>query len=404
MINKLKIHDFKSHRDTQVAFCPGVNVFVGLSDHGKTNVIRAINWVANNRPLGDGVINRDATRATVELKTSHAKGNETDTIRRSKGGGVNEYVVNDDVEHPFTAFGSDPPVQIKDTLNLSEINIQRQFEPYFLVFDPPGQVAEFIRSITKLDEIDLVIGRITSRIEKNKVNIKVCESEMSEILVKLGAAARFDAEGMRQRLDRAKAAVDRNKKVMTDVDRLSGVVEQISAIKPIQLPNDIDDKLATIRNKVNTSVELRTRTIRMSVLVDRIHGINDIALPNDLDVTLTRMRVVVDQTNNLKTKTSRLHRSILLLKSVGRVLIEDPTKILANSTNLRQKYNEDVKKRDRLIKLVDAIEGASDTTIDAQITAVDHEIDDLKGQLTICPTCGATLDSTGKEKVIHECG
>jgi len=359
MIDGIEITNFKSHKDTKIEFNPGVNVLVGLSDHGKTNVIRAINWVANNRPLGDGVINRDATEASVNLLVSHAKGNETDTIRRIKGSKVNEYVLNGG--EPFTAFGSDPPPQIRDALNFSEINLQRQFEPYFLVFDPPGQVATFIRSITKLDEIDRVIDSIAGQIDKNKTNVRVCESETGDVLARLGAAVRVDLDGLQQRIDRAKILVEQNKRDDQIIDRLANLVEQIDAIKPIELPEDLDAKLEAIKQRTQRAADLQSR--------------------------VSRLRSVI---SSLQQATREV------------IVLPDLTGVLNHRTTLERQYNESMKKRDRLMLLIDSIQNAaSTTTVDEQIRTAEHEVEDLRGQLTTCPTCGSELNEESREKVLH---
>lgn len=361
MINSVLIHNFKSHKDTRVEFCNGVNVFVGLSDHGKTNVIRAINWVANNRPLGDGVINRDSTEASVEISISHAKGGETVTVRRTKGKSTNEYVINGDTDHPFTAFGSDPPPQILDVMNLSEINLQRQFEPYFLVFDSPGQVATFIRSITKLDEIDRVIDVISHHIKQSHTEIEVCNSEMSDVLVRLGVVARINLEDLQNKIDNAIILVAANEKTNIDITRLTSVVEHVITIEPIKIPEDIDQKLELTRQKIEQSLTLQNKINRLNQILTNIRQTTSIRIPD--------------------------------------------TKEILNHTGIAErKYNDSVKKRNRLIELSSGIVYAK-TKIEAfqqeEMTFV-GEIKELRGQLTTCPACGADLTNESKERLI--CG
>jgi len=360
VINEIVIHNFKSHKDTQVSFCPGVNVFIGLSDHGKTNVIRAINWVANNRPLGDGVINRDSTEASVELTVSHAKGDKTATVRRTKGKNINEYVVNGDNNHPFTAFGSDPPPQILDVMNLSEINLQRQFEPYFLVFDSPGQVATFIRSVTKLDEIDRVIDVINHHVKQSHTEIEVCNSEMGDVLVRLGAAARIPIENLQNKIDRARGLVTVNEKINTNITRLTSVVECIVAIEPIEIPEDTDQKLKLIQQKI-------------------------------------------EQSSTLQTKINRLNQILTTIRQTTSIRMPDTKEILNHINIAERKYNESKSRRDRLGVLVDQIRvvNAAGELNKRSIYAVEMELEELRSQLTLCPTCGTELTEESKERLLH---
>ena len=56
MINTIQINDYQSHRKTELNLSPGINVIVGENDKGKSAILRALNWLVNNRPLGEGYI------------------------------------------------------------------------------------------------------------------------------------------------------------------------------------------------------------------------------------------------------------------------------------------------------------------------------------------------------------
>ena len=51
-IKSIEINNFRTHRNTKLEFAKGINALIGLPDSGKTNIIRFINWVLKNRPLG----------------------------------------------------------------------------------------------------------------------------------------------------------------------------------------------------------------------------------------------------------------------------------------------------------------------------------------------------------------
>lgn len=404
MIDSVSLKHFKSHAGTSVVFHPGVNVLVGPSDHGKTNIIRAINWVANNRPLGDGTIQRNYNQASVDLVVSHAKGDETATIRRVRGGRVNEYVL--DGAHPFTAFGSDPPPQIRDVLNLSDINLQRQFEPYFLVFDPPGQVAEFIRSITKLDEIDLVIEYINGGIRHNHIDVAVCENELADTLRNLGFMVRVDIDGLQQRVNRVKQLIEHNQKTAASIERLVDLVEQIDTIKPIHLPDDLDRKFDAAKNYVESLTNLRLIISRMTVVINHIQSIKQTFLPNDLDRKIELMKQMTDRTKKLQSDITRLNEIVtsIQLTSLGVIPLPDITEILDCRATLEREYNERMKKRDRLIDLIKGIQKVTEQNylLLMDQRAVEGEIEDLRGWLTTCPTCGSVLNEESKERLLNE--
>ena len=73
MIKSIDIENFQSHKKTRIDFDPGVNVIIGRSDSGKTSILRALNWVINNKPSGEAFIrhgNKEA-RASIILDDKH---------------------------------------------------------------------------------------------------------------------------------------------------------------------------------------------------------------------------------------------------------------------------------------------------------------------------------------------
>ena len=62
-----KVHNFQSHEDSEYSFVNGFNVIIGESKQGKSASLRAIRWVAENKPAGKGLIRAGATEAYVEL-------------------------------------------------------------------------------------------------------------------------------------------------------------------------------------------------------------------------------------------------------------------------------------------------------------------------------------------------
>lgn len=66
-IAHISIHNFQSHADTDLDLDSRFNVIVGESHQGKSAILRAIRWVAENKPTGKGVIRIGSTEASVEL-------------------------------------------------------------------------------------------------------------------------------------------------------------------------------------------------------------------------------------------------------------------------------------------------------------------------------------------------
>lgn len=160
MIKSITLQNFQSHKNTTIDFCGGVNAIVGLSDSGKTAILRAINWVATNKPTGDAFQSNWGGETIVRLTL----GNEI-VITRGRCSSSNYYMI-DDVE--FKAFGLGVPLEVQQVLNFGDINIEKQMDVPFLLGSSPGEVAQVLNRIVDLDNIDASISSI--RKEKMKTD------------------------------------------------------------------------------------------------------------------------------------------------------------------------------------------------------------------------------------------
>ena len=77
--------------------------------------------------------------------------------------------------HNFEGFSTSVPDQIEETLNLSELNIQEQFDIPFLVMTSPGEIARTINRITKLEKVDEWVSKLTTKVNQNNTKIKLLE-------------------------------------------------------------------------------------------------------------------------------------------------------------------------------------------------------------------------------------
>ena len=74
-VKHLTLLHFRNHKNTEIAFEPGVNLLVGPNGQGKTNVVEAIEYVStltSHRVAGyQPLINKDSNQAIIRLKVSH---------------------------------------------------------------------------------------------------------------------------------------------------------------------------------------------------------------------------------------------------------------------------------------------------------------------------------------------
>ncbi len=145
MLQKIEINNFQSHKNSVLEFDKGVNIIVGTSDSGKSSIMRAINKVLRNRPLGDGFCSYWGGKTSILLQTENVE------IEWTKSN-PDAYRLNDT---EFKAFGTDVPEEIKQELNMDLVNIQNQHDSSFLISKSPGEVAQHFNKIAHLENINI---------------------------------------------------------------------------------------------------------------------------------------------------------------------------------------------------------------------------------------------------------
>jgi exonuclease SbcC len=176
MVRLLKLRNFRSHKNVVFRFCKGMNGIVGISQSGKTNIIRALQLLAFLKPAGLRFL-KDRKDVVAEVKVETWEGKRV-SIR--KGRSVAEYKLNGAT---FKKFGRVVPEEIKEALNLSTINIQQQFEVPFLALSRPSEVSKVINAKTGMDDFDVWIDKINEKVRTLRTEKSVAEKKHEENLI-----------------------------------------------------------------------------------------------------------------------------------------------------------------------------------------------------------------------------
>lgn len=268
MIEKIEIHNFQSHKATVLELDAKVNTLQGNSDCGKSAVLRALHWLIFN-PAGDYFISdwaRNGARQVALCEVVvHANGHK---IVRRRDKDFNGYYLDDEV---FEATRNTVPQKILDILNMSEVNVQRQLDPPFLLSMSAGEVSRYINSLVNLSRIDTWIKASNSRDLELKRDVE---------------------------------------SAVTRVDKAQALVESFSFLPTLEvLANDIsakDKSLASLRKEAD---ELQTIVVSYKVKQDELTSLPDIA-------TLDAITVSVSES------TGRRHAIVAECQSTGREISE----------------------------------------------------------------------------------
>ncbi len=163
MLASVTLKKYQSHLDTTLHLHPGVNVILGSSMAGKTAIIRAVRNIAENRPLG---LKRRSQFAKpgepFEIMVKTTEGIEIALTKNEKGA---VYRVGTE---EFSGFEASIPAEVTQALRLTDLNIQKQLEPFFFICSSPPEVAREINQIMRIERVDDWVSELTSRL--NSVN------------------------------------------------------------------------------------------------------------------------------------------------------------------------------------------------------------------------------------------
>ncbi|MCH5586421.1 AAA family ATPase [Shimazuella sp. AN120528] len=166
---KLIIKNFQSHVHTELDFHPGLNVFVGPSDSGKSAILRALRWVLFNSPRGTEYIRIGANLCEVALHLDDGT-----IIRRIRNqNSINRYQLEKIGEEPqiFEGFGSEVPLEIANAhqfrpleLDQKDIFLQvgNQLDGPFLLSESSGVKAKTIGLVSGAHLIDRALKKLNS--------------------------------------------------------------------------------------------------------------------------------------------------------------------------------------------------------------------------------------------------
>jgi len=315
MINQIDIQNFQSHKQTTLSLHPGVNVVIGKSDSGKTAIIRALRYLIWNRPSGDAFCSSWGGDTVVTVETD-----DGNTITHKRIKSVSSYVINDSV---FSAFGTGVPQEVQSLLNMSETNLQSQFDLPFLLTDSAGEVAAHFNKMAHIDQIDTSMKLVNSwirELEQTYKHKKQTLDELDEQMRKYDVLPFLEAdlEGL-ELLEKTVAQYGKQignlSQTITSIEHIQDEVEELKGL--VELEDEVSDLLSLITNKekidekkdtlkrtiisitsLSEKKEKLNKLVQCEALVDHISSLLQTKKEKEREIqTITDM---IDKTNRIK--------------------------------------------------------------------------------------------------------
>ena len=261
MISTIQIRNFSTHQKLDVKFSKGVTSIVGPSYAGKSTIVRALRWIALNRPAGTSFIRWGSNKTIARL------GVDDSVIKRIRSkNNINSYRLDD---KRFAAFGNDVPTSILSKLNLSPINFQGQHDAPFWFCETAGEVSRQLNNIVNLDAMDKSMSFIASEIRKADLEIGFIQKRLDDLKVQQKQLAFVpkmnddlkECEGAQRELEKQQLKLAALSELLEGVKRYRNEANRLKAA-------DVAINSVIVLGK--SALDLTSQTTRLGELLENI--------------------------------------------------------------------------------------------------------------------------------------
>lgn len=365
MIKSAGMVNFLSHRESLVEFGPGLNVISGVSDAGKSAVIRAMTWIFKNKPNGDAIKNWNASKkdsVIVEMMLASPLTNRDESILKERTNTTSSYTLST-LSEPLNVVGRDVPTEVQEMINFSELNFKGQHDPYLLSISG-GALAKMINDLVGLSIIDTSTKNLNRKANTLKGR---CEGLTSDISTASSAIEQLSY------LDQMKIDIEEIEQLQQDKNQTVRVAFELG-------------KLIQLIQETQTEIDDNAQTLRVKPFVDE-------------------MRYVLDGYQVHTDLAGALQTEIKTIKSIQEAMADEQETLKAkpfvDEINIIVKqYNEIIKKQDAIDNLIVSCIEIQNRRRDARdnITMAQQNFSAYLKKVGVCPTCHHPFD----KKTIEE--
>jgi exonuclease SbcC len=291
MIQSIQLTNFKSYVEQLFTFHPGINLFIGSSNNGKTTIFRAFYWILNNRPLGKSVVsywNRDKKGDPVEPTKTKLQIDDK-TIIRGREPGKNYYSF---ASNNYEALKGNIPDEIISFLNMTDVNVQKQKEQPFLISFTSGEAAKYLNSIIKLDVIDDCLAYVRDKKKKCNDSLKAEIRELETLEKELNQLVWIDdADCLLKKVEGIVGKKEEKQQVFNVLSRL--IVEYIRLIGDL-IRFEVISKIEELFVEINlVESELKEKQKQQQILYSSIERYLQTQKIIQKSVTISEMESII---------------------------------------------------------------------------------------------------------------
>jgi DNA repair exonuclease SbcCD ATPase subunit len=283
MIRRITIKNFRSHEHTVLELHPHVNAIIGRGQAGKTNIKRSVEWVANNRPLGNKFVswwaNGEPTEVTIVVDAP--EGDYMVRMTKPGDGSATYKLDGPEWAEPqiFEKMGTKVPDAVRNVLNLDTVNMQNQLDQPYLVTGSKGDISRAVNRVIEAEVADEWLRELNSRDAQNNQHIKALEAVIDnqhEAVARLNNVPKAEewivkAELEDRRLSVAKRRADGIKQLLDSLARAEEQVAHVAGtVEPLAQMAGMADAVQAEIAEVETKAEAINALLRADGYVNEL--------------------------------------------------------------------------------------------------------------------------------------
>lgn len=423
MITRVKLKNWKSHRNTDIRFGDGTNVLVGTMGSGKSSVLEAVTYalfgtlplVQSRRiKLEDLITSRPSPldRAEVEVNFVSPDGNEyivKRVIERGGGTALSELRkgTGELIESPSSGRVSEfirRLLELDYDLFERAIYSEQNRLDYFLTL-PRGRRMESIDELLGINKLEkarkstgTLAGRVKDRAEEREVMVKQLKQDPSIALLPTREQELRDLESSQQEisarlqqlqpeLESTRAQVLQFRKTEQELTRLEQSYRELGGAIG-ELKHQLDETKKRLGAAADAKVE---ELQKQAGELDRAYN-EKVSLTNQLNSDLTTALLKLQ---GLETRKTMLQDELNKITTE----LERKRKLGEELERLKPKELEEVveKSKTELRSVGDELAASRARTQDLK-----QSMEELAGAGSTCPVCESPLEEAKKQELLQQ--
>jgi len=331
-LKSVDLNCFQIHKKLHIDFSPGFNVLVGESASGKSAVLRAIEWVAKNRPVGaDKIFQQKGTKTPISVVLLDDHGN---TITRNK----KNYVVN---SSELNALNKTLPKIVEELIPLKAINLQSQLDPHFLILEKHSAAAKIVHQAIGMEDQEIILKEIKARMSIKKSEIKNIVGSIAEAKTKIS-----ELQGITRHLKKAKVIKEGKQELLSlsqEVSQLKSILHNMECLgKPMDI-SVVSVNIKEIDRLIKIVYELDSEEKQILALQELLENINSYTeVTYNVTPFINNVSKLILKLRNIDAEESELKNLEYLLNNINSV--DKELRIISKSVKEKQQEYDSVLK------------------------------------------------------------